>query len=329
MRKLIGTIAIAAVGTALVAQAGSGGALGAFGKALNEAQALRVSYNLVPIGGAPKAVTVDLSKPNRARLETPTQLIVLDGKEIVTFNKRENKFARAPQTEAELAKLMARDEFSMWAGFFNADAMKGVRGTRDLGVRNRRGMQLQAIEVNLDPQGRRKNTLYIDRSDNLVRQAEMVTSGGGGTDTTVLEVRELAVNGTAPADLFAFKAPANAQQVSLEELQGGKWYTNLQEAMKVAQASGKRIFVDFMATWCGPCKELDREVLQTPEWKAYSKHFVMVKIDVDAQPSVASAYNVTAMPTQMVLDAQGNIIGQTVGYGGPAAFYEFVNRYRG
>lgn len=158
MRKLIGTLAVGTVAAVLVAQAASGGALGAFGKALNEAQALRVNYNLVPIGGAPQAITVDLAKPNRARLETSRELIVLDGKEIVTLNKRDNKFARTPQTDAELAKLMAREEFSMWAGFFNADAMKGVRGSRDLGVRNRRGMQLQAIEISLDAQGRRKNT---------------------------------------------------------------------------------------------------------------------------------------------------------------------------
>ena len=33
------------------------------------------------------------------------------------------------------------------------------------------------------------------------------------------------------------------------------------------------------------------------------------------------------MPTQMVLDKNGNVLGKTVGYGGPDAFYEFLRAY--
>jgi len=50
-----------------------------------------------------------------------------------------------------------------------------------------------------------------------------------------------------------------------------------------------------------------------------------VKIDVDLQPAVSKAYGITAMPTQMVLAADGSVVKSTIGYGGPGPFYAFLN----
>ena len=99
------------------------------------------------------------------------------------------------------------------------------------------------------------------------------------------------------------------------------------QAEQIAANTHRKIFVDFMASWCGPCHMLHDNVLVTDEFKKLSKYFVFVQIDVDQQPSVAAAYEVTAMPTQLVLDAQGTVLGRTVGYGGPEAFYSFINQY--
>ncbi|MBN9504367.1 MAG: hypothetical protein BGO01_12015 [Armatimonadetes bacterium 55-13] len=108
-------------------------------------------------------------------------------------------------------------------------------------------------------------------------------------------------------------------------MSSARWFTDLEEAKALAAKTGKKVFVDFMASWCGPCKMLDRDVFQKEDWKKMSKYLVFCKIDVDEQKSVASAYNITAMPTQMVLAADGSVLATKVGYANPSDFYAFVN----
>ena len=59
------------------------------------------------------------------------------------------------------------------------------------------------------------------------------------------------------------------------------------------------IFVDFFATWCGPCKQI------APLLEKYSKKYTNVlflKVDVDQLDSLAELYQVTAMPTFMMFE---------------------------
>ncbi len=67
-------------------------------------------------------------------------------------------------------------------------------------------------------------------------------------------------------------------------------------------------------------------VFVTDDFKKLSKYFVFVQIDVDEQPSIAAEYEVTAMPTQLVLNASGGVLDTLVGYGGPDMFYSFINK---
>ena len=40
---------------------------------------------------------------------------------------------------------------------------------------------------------------------------------------------------------------------------------NFQEALNVARQQKKMVFVDVYTSWCGPCRWMSEEVLQTPE----------------------------------------------------------------
>nr|CAX71379.1 thioredoxin 1 [Schistosoma japonicum]CAX77061.1 thioredoxin 1 [Schistosoma japonicum] len=59
----------------------------------------------------------------------------------------------------------------------------------------------------------------------------------------------------------------------------------------------KLIVVDFFATWCGPCKKI------APAFEALSadRSALYVKVDVDKLEETAKKYDVTAMPTFIVI----------------------------
>ncbi|AED94495.1 thioredoxin (clone GIF2) [Arabidopsis thaliana] len=73
--------------------------------------------------------------------------------------------------------------------------------------------------------------------------------------------------------------------------------------------SNKLLVVDFSASWCGPCRMIE------PAIHAMADKFNdvdFVKLDVDELPDVAKEFNVTAMPT-FVLVKRGKEIERIIG----------------
>ncbi|TPX49438.1 hypothetical protein SeLEV6574_g01472 [Synchytrium endobioticum] len=71
----------------------------------------------------------------------------------------------------------------------------------------------------------------------------------------------------------------------------------------------KVVFVDFYATWCGPCKAI------SPFFAAMSEKFPgaeYIKVDVDEVPDVAEKAGIKAMPTFHAYKA-GKKISELVG----------------
>lgn len=82
-----------------------------------------------------------------------------------------------------------------------------------------------------------------------------------------------------------------------------------EQALLKAKQENKPVFVDFFATWCGPCKQLEKTVFIDPEVKAYyDKHFVCVRVDVDKEPKLAQKYRVQSIPTLIFLNSKGKEI---------------------
>lgn len=67
--------------------------------------------------------------------------------------------------------------------------------------------------------------------------------------------------------------------------------------------ANKPMVVDFFATWCGPCKELE-PVLKELEMK-YKDKVIFQRIDVDQRPELAQEFNIQAIPMLMFITPKG------------------------
>lgn len=111
---------------------------------------------------------------------------------------------------------------------------------------------------------------------------------------------------------------------SIRFIQGVAW----SKVIEMARHEQKSIFVDCFATWCGPCKRMDKEIFTKEHvGSIYNKCFVCVKMQMDKSnhddESVRNTYDdaeffmnnygIKAFPTFLYFDQDGNILKKGIG----------------
>jgi thioredoxin 1 len=86
---------------------------------------------------------------------------------------------------------------------------------------------------------------------------------------------------------------------------------------------GKPLFVDFWASWCGPCRIMDPVVEKLAE--KYSDRMFFGKVNVDEEMNISSRYEVFSIPTFMLFK-RGQPTDAVIGAVGEAALEQLVKR---
>lgn len=99
------------------------------------------------------------------------------------------------------------------------------------------------------------------------------------------------------------------------------------EALEQAKEQDKIIFIDAYAVWCGPCKQMDKNVFSLTEvGKVYNDKFINLKIDMEKGEGVelASRFGVRAYPTFLFVDGTGDVVHRSIGYQQAPQFIELA-----
>jgi len=94
------------------------------------------------------------------------------------------------------------------------------------------------------------------------------------------------------------------------------FHGSFQEALELAKAEDKVIFVDAYTTWCGPCKRMSANVFPQKEVGDYfNENFVSMKIDMEKPAGLEfrKKYPVSAFPTLYFIGGDGKTVHMTKG----------------
>ncbi|MBN2279085.1 MAG: thioredoxin family protein [Candidatus Marinimicrobia bacterium] len=100
-----------------------------------------------------------------------------------------------------------------------------------------------------------------------------------------------------------------------------KWGTDIDNALKEAAITGKMVMVDFMADWCPPCRQMEKETFPNPDFIHKAENFILVRINVDHNQEIANKFDGNAgkyggkgIPNILFMDKDKTPIRHIVGF---------------
>ncbi len=123
--------------------------------------------------------------------------------------------------------------------------------------------------------------------------------------------------------MSAFILTAHAQGVQFTDR------TDWNQVKEQAKKENKFIFVDFYATWCGPCKAMDKEVYSNSGVGSYlNDNFISVKVQMDKtntdnayvkswyhdKEQMQEKYKISGLPTFLFFNSDGEMVHQGSGF---------------
>jgi thiol-disulfide isomerase/thioredoxin len=159
---------------------------------------------------------------------------------------------------------------------------------------------------------------------DIVLQFRGFSPEGAYIDFEVIDKPVTKLSDRAPDDLLRNERPRPRADVPFVWGHGGKEFD---AAVAKAKATGKKIFVDFEATWCGPCHTMDQWIWTDAEVAAaLNADYIGVKIDADLEKALIKRFAIGGYPTMVILDSSGKEARRVVDYQDSAAMMAFLRK---
>lgn len=116
----------------------------------------------------------------------------------------------------------------------------------------------------------------------------------------------------------AYMVVGGLQQPAGPELE---WVDNETAGLEIAKRVDKLLMLDFYASWCAACNELDHKTYADPGVAAKLDNYVNVKLDFTRNSETTKAltekYQIPGLPVVIFMDAEGTILKRLTGFVGP------------
>lgn len=128
--------------------------------------------------------------------------------------------------------------------------------------------------------------------------------------------------------------PATTHQQEAAQKEEIRWITSEEEGLRKAKNENRVAMIDFWASWCAACMELEKITYTDPEVIRELKRFVNIKIDCTNtnDPKVKqlfAKYNVVGLPTIVFINKDGTIAGDKTitGFVNPEEFLRVLRGF--